>query len=342
MDAFLVGQGRVEQALARAMRARRLAHGLLFSGPSGVGRERAALGLASGLLCERQGPDFAHAPWGCGECRTCRRARAANHPDVHLLMSDAEAVRRGRQEPEGKKRPSSDILVDAVRELAVRLRMASWEGGARVAVVLDAHRMNTSAQNALLKTLEEPAAETFLVLIVPHERTVLPTIASRCLRLAFAPLSAEQIAAVLAGRGLTDAPLRARLASGSVGRALELDAASLEPNAPRAGERLARVLLEGTAAERLDAAEALGKERSDVDGALADLERVLAGALRHDAGAATEAGAELPPVGWRRAGALLEAVHEARRAIAQNANVQLCLEDLLLTRSLPPSPAAPR
>lgn len=329
MSAFLVGQERVEQSLGRAMRGGRLAHGLLFSGPSGVGRERAARGLAAGLLCERQGPDLVHAPWGCGECRACRRVLGAGHPDVHVLMSDAEAVRRGLQSADAKKRPSPDILVDAVRELAVRLRMASYEGGARVAILLDAHRMNASAQNALLKTLEEPAPGTWLILVVPHERTVLPTIASRCLRLAFAPLSADDVAAVLRAKGIPEAEVRTRAerADGSVARALALDLSSSSSPAASseaAGETLLRVLLAGSATERLDAAESVGKERSDVDAALADLQRLLAAHLRQDA---ASGGA---PVTWRRARALLEAVHETRRAIAQNASVQLCVEELLL------------
>lgn len=237
-------------------------------------------------------------------------------------MSDAEAVRRGLQSADAKKRPSPDILVDAVRELAVRLRMASYEGGARVAILLDAHRMNASAQNALLKTLEEPAPGTWLILVVPHERTVLPTIASRCLRLAFAPLSTDDVAAVLRAKGIAEAEVRPRAerADGSVARALALDLSSASE---AAGEALLRVLLGGSAAERLDAAESVGKERSDVDGALADLQRLLADHLRRDA---ASGGA---PVTWRLARALLEAVHETRRAIAQNASVQLCLEELL-------------
>jgi DNA polymerase-3 subunit delta' len=319
MGGFLVGQDRVERALGQAMRGRRLAHGLLFSGPSGVGRERAARGLAAGLVCERQGDDLVHAPFGCGECRGCRRALAGSHPDVHLVMSEAEAVRRGLQSADGKKQPSPDILVDTVRELAVRLRMASFEGGARVAILLDAHRMNVSAQNALLKTLEEPAEGTWIILVVPHERTVLPTIASRCLRLAFAPLSEADVARVLRGQGVADAEVRARHAEGSVARALAWDPAA----SGAAGAELLRVLTAGTSAERMDAAEALGKERSDVDGALLDLERHIAAEMRRADGA-------LP---WHRAAPLLEAIHETRQAIAQNANVQLTLEELLLVRA---------
>ena len=308
MASFLIGQPRVERALTHAFSSGRLAHGLLFAGPAGVGREKAARGVACALVCEQK-----LVPFGCGTCRACRRALTGSHPDVHVLMPEAEAVRRGISQPDAKKKPSADILVDAVRELAVRLRMAPYEAGARVALVVDAHRMNTSAQNALLKTLEEPAPSTWIVLLVPHERTVLPTIASRCLRLSFAPLAVDDVAAVLRGQGVADADVRARLSEGSVARALAVD-----PAARDAGGPLLRTLLEGTAAERLDFAEALGKERSDVDAALSELERLLAQAMR---------GAD-----WRRAASTLERVHAARDAIAHNASVQLCLEELLLAR----------
>ncbi len=290
----LPGQERVVRALTNARQGDRLAHGLLFAGPAGSGRERAARGLAAGLVCERQA-----IPFGCGECRACRRAVAGNHPDVHVLMPEAEAVRRGLAQPDGKKRPSPDILVDAVRELAVRLRMTAYEGGARVAIIVDAHRMNANAQNALLKTLEEPAPSTFLVLIVPHERTVLPTIASRCLRVLFAPVPASPV----------------------------------EPSA--AGEGLLRALLSGSALERLDAAEGLGKERADVDAALKDLQRRIADAARADAARADAAGGSAGALPWRTGAALLERVAAARAAIAQNASVQLCLEELLLSGTAP-------
>src|SRR3954470_2890443 len=100
MADLLVGQDRVVRALTHALEAGRLAHGMLFSGPPGVGREKAARGLAAGLLCEKR-----TIPFGCGECRACRRALSGNHPDVHLLMPEAEAVRRGLATPDGKRKP---------------------------------------------------------------------------------------------------------------------------------------------------------------------------------------------------------------------------------------------
>ncbi|MBI1949090.1 MAG: DNA polymerase III subunit delta' [Deltaproteobacteria bacterium] len=335
---YLIGQPRVSAALENALAHDRLGHGLLFVGEAGVGRERAALGLAGALLCERRGEPQA-APWGCGACGACRRARAGAHPDLHLVMSEAEAVRRGRAEPDGKRRPSQDILVDALRDLSVRLRMTAYQGGYRVAVVVDAHRMNVNAQNALLKTLEEPGERTVVILMAPHERAVLPTIASRCLRLSFQPLAERDLRAILGGLGTPDAELRARRARGSVARALALDlsAASGGDGDGDGVKALWDALLGeagdvGPLAACLDAAEAVGKERSDVEQALTRLEQRLADAAR--AGAA---GGGTPS--WRQASALLERVGRARTAIAHNASVQLALEELLLGRGLAARPA---
>ena len=337
---FLIGQPRVTTALQHALQRDRLGHGLLFLGGSGVGRERAALGLAGALLCERPGAPDA-LPWGCGACDACRRARAGSHPDLHVVMSEAEAVSRGRSAPDGKRRPSTDILVDAMRDLAGRLRLAAYQGGYRVAIVLDAHRMNVSAQNALLKTLEEPGERTVVILLAPHERAVLPTIASRCLRLVFAPLAERDVRAILTALGSSNVDERARRAQGSVARALAVD---LPPGGSGAGalrEAPSDALWDalvgadgqgGSLAARLDAAEAAGKERSDVDQALDRLEdRLAEGARRSAAGAPA-------PLPWQAAQALLDRVGQTRAGLAHNASVQLALEELLLSPALASRP----
>lgn len=296
MATTIEGQPRVVSALRRAVSSGRLGHGLLFSGAKGSGREKTAVALAAGLVCELRA-DPGNVPFGCGACRACRRALSGNHPDVHLVLPEAEAVRRGLAQADARKKPSPDILVDTVRELALRLRRPAFENdangtgesGAKVAILVDAHRMNDSAQNALLKTLEEPSERTWLILVVPHERTVLPTIASRCSRLRFAPPADAGV-----------------------------------PVASEEADALLRVMLEGNAAARMDAAESLGKERSDVLAALAGLEDRLGRAVR------TDAAGGMSVVSWRKAVTLLDRVGAARESLEQNGNVQLTLEEMLL------------
>ena len=126
-----------------------------------------------------------------------------NHPDLHRLG------------PEGA---GGQIRIDTVRRLATQLALMSVEGGARVAVVEAAHRLNEDAQNALLKTLEEPPAGVTIVLCADDDDRLLPTVRSRCARLRLGPASTRAIEELLAERGVADPPLAARLARLAGGR----------------------------------------------------------------------------------------------------------------------------
>jgi len=151
---------RLETALAGG----RLPHGLLLHGPDGVGKEHFAAVLAAGMFCTGRGPGVTP----CGACPECALSRAASHSDLHWL-----------RRPEDKK----SIGVDAVREACEQLAMTSMRGGYRVAIITPAHLMTTNAQNALLKTLEEPAPRTLLVLVTSRPSVLLATLRSRCQRI---------------------------------------------------------------------------------------------------------------------------------------------------------------
>ena len=190
-------RGRLEAAVA----SNRLPHAVLLHGPTGVGKERFVAALAAALFCTRRGPRLE----ACGECAECALSRAGSHPDLHWL-----------RRLEDKK----SISVDQVRETCEQLGMTSMRGGYRVAVVAPAQVMTPNAQNALLKTLEEPAPRTLLVLVTPRPSGLLATLRSRCQRVEIArpaPAMAEAWLAVELGGpvppGLIDsaggAPLRA-------------------------------------------------------------------------------------------------------------------------------------
>jgi DNA polymerase-3 subunit delta' len=149
--------------LETAVAGERLPHALLLHGPEGVGKERFAAVLAGALFCSRRGATLIP----CGECADCALSRAASHPDLHWLRI-----------PEDKK----SIGVDAVREACEQLGMTSMRSGYRVAIVSPAHAMTTNAQNALLKTLEEPSPRTLLVLVTSRPSRLLATLRSRCQR----------------------------------------------------------------------------------------------------------------------------------------------------------------
>jgi DNA polymerase-3 subunit delta' len=211
------GQDRVRELLKTARRNARLAHGLLFVGADGSGRERMAIALAQALMCQSPVADDA-----CGTCGPCTRVASSSHPDVLVVMSGQESARRGLPTDDPGK-PSADIKLDAVRELSRRLRMHAYEGAARVGIVVNANTLRVEAANALLKTLEEPAPGTFLVLIAPGPRSVLDTLRSRCQILRFAPLEEEHVCRNLVQQHGIDhetAKLAARRADGSITRAL--------------------------------------------------------------------------------------------------------------------------
>ena len=197
-------------ALARletAITGGRLPHGLLLHGPDGVGKERFAAILAAGLFCAQRGPGLTP----CGTCPECLLSKAGSHPDLHLL-----------RRPEDKK----SIGVDAVREACEQLGMTSMRGGYRVAIVTPAHLMTTNAQNALLKTLEEPAPRTLLVLVTSRPSGLLATLRSRCQRVEVPRPPAAQASAWLTEQlGATPSPRLLELAGGA-----PLKAALLAPH----------------------------------------------------------------------------------------------------------------
>jgi DNA polymerase III subunit delta' len=221
----LIAQDRALSPLRSALRRGSLHHAYLFGGPEGVGKGRAARLLAQAANCEGGDPAAARDD-ACGACGPCRKIAKGIHPDVLVLAEEREMAKRGAWEPKGGRSPSRDIVVDQVRDVVDRrLSLKRFEGRRRFVIVDPADAMNPQAQNALLKTLEEPPDDTTLVLVASSPDALLPTIRSRCLRVSFAPIPEGVIAARLEAGG--HAPEKARLAAalsgGSLGRALAVD-----------------------------------------------------------------------------------------------------------------------
>ena len=170
---FLPWHAGANNHLQTAAAGGRLSHGLLLHGPRGVGKEIFAAALAAALFCTRRGKRLA----ACGECADCLLSRAGSHPDLHWvrLLKDAK-----------EKKEKKSIGVDQIRELSEKLSMTSMRSGYRVAVIAPADLMTTAAQNALLKTLEEPAARTVLVLVTARPSGLLATLRSRSQRVEIA------------------------------------------------------------------------------------------------------------------------------------------------------------
>ena len=179
-------------------------HALLLCGPAGLGKRAFARRFVHGLLCERaaQGEP-------CGACRSCLLLAAGSHPD---LVGLTFGLRK-----DGVQR--SEIVVEQIRELSARLAMSSQFGGWQVALIDPADAMNAAAANALLKTLEEPSAQTVLILLADAPWRLAQTIRSRCQRIEFQlPVSAEALA-WLQAEGVADAAAALAAAGGNPGLA---------------------------------------------------------------------------------------------------------------------------
>jgi DNA polymerase-3 subunit delta' len=320
----IVGHRHLLELLARAVGRESLPQSLIFAGGPGIGKHTTALSLAQALNCER--PVAWPEPGGvdaCGECRACRRIARGVHADlVQLAPGD-----------------SGSIKVDQVRDAIDRSGYRPFEGRRRVVIVDDADALVGEAQNALLKTLEEPPAASTFILVTPRPDLLLPTVRSRCQRLRFGPLTAADIADVLIrqhGMSAADAHAAAAAADGSLGHALEGGA----DEAAGAREAAAR-LLQGAAAatdprRRLDAARALAGGTADRDGLSRRL-RAAMSLLRDVAvlGASADvrilANADLEPQlrGWSRSFdgdrlvASFQALERALAALERNASPKI-------------------
>lgn len=214
----LLGQDRASDVLQRQLASGRLHHAYIFHGPVGVGKCTAALAFARVLLCPNAQRDLAGQVTACGDCESCRLlhdptvepvdadgeagSAATAHPDLHIIRkelcsnSSVNTVRNRKQ---------MNIPVDLLRELVIggttsdgRYHDAAAHKSARmrhgkVFIIDEAELLDQAGQNALLKTLEEPPPGTTLILVTASEDRLLPTIRSRCQRVAFVPLSDQAV-----------------------------------------------------------------------------------------------------------------------------------------------------
>ena len=225
------GQPAALAIVARAVASQRPPSAMLIAGPARSGKTTLALDLAAGLLCLADDP----TDRPCRDCAACRKIEHGNHPDVHALA------------PTGA---GGQIRIDQARTLITDLALLPLEGRVRIAVIASAQRLNLDAQNALLKTLEEPPAGAVVVLCADDETLLLDTVRSRCARIRVGAVAAPTIADLLVERGAADASAAAttaRLADGRPGLALAM-AAAPEVLVHRAA--LARSLLDLTRAGR--------------------------------------------------------------------------------------------
>ena len=222
----LIGHTRLAALLARAVARESVPPTLLLAGPAGVGKWRVAGALAEALNCLAPADGDA-----CGTCRACDRIARDVHVDVKRLEPD----------------DTGKIKIDEVRVVLEGCGYRPFEGKRRVVLIRDADALLESAQNALLKSLEEPPPATVFVLTSAAPDSLLRTVRSRTMRLTFGRLTIGEVEALLIRdheREPAEARRLAGLADGSVGAALALGSSDL------AETRDAALLLLGAASER--------------------------------------------------------------------------------------------
>jgi DNA polymerase-3 subunit delta' len=309
--------------LRRAIAGGRVHHAYLFDGPDGVGKERAAFGLAQALVCETRKPGSADA---CGTCRACVRALPRSG-EARPLHPDVVVLERGLYEPAtiGRRAPETqDLSIDQVRSLVLaRSAFPPHEGRAKVFILRRAEELSHAAANALLKTLEEPGAQTHFVLLSSMADALLPTIRSRTQRVRFAALPDEVVAELLGDQGVEQADAIARFSGGSMKTALLLS----DPEASARREEFVSRALAALDARDLGAALDLAEEakKTGKDVSIAQLE-AFATALGVRAREWAASPDRTADVAAARHALALAAVVE----LESNASMQLTMEAMLI------------
>jgi len=316
--ADVLGHDGAVAELRRVIAAGRVPAAILLLGPAGIGKRALADALAARLLCTAEGDD------ACGVCAQCVRVAGGTHPDLRVVLRDADR---------------KDVRTEQVRELTRWLSLTPLMAGRKVGIFDGAHEVNEHGQNALLKTLEEPPGSTVLLLTASAPSLLLPTVRSRCRQVRLEPLPAPLVRDIIVAKGVeaSDADALASLAEGSPGRALALTGAD-EQKARQAVLATLPELRTLDATEISKRAQELARGAADTGLAvmLAWYRDVLGAALlgpdaelrlaAHAAGLRAAA-ARLAPAAVLRQ---LEAVCDTIRDIERNANRTLAIETLLL------------
>ncbi|NLE92007.1 MAG: DNA polymerase III subunit delta' [Elusimicrobia bacterium] len=198
----LKGQDEALGMLRQYLKSSRMPSGLIFCGPEGVGKKTAAVLTAKALNC------LSAANEPCGQCASCLKIEKGEHPDVHLIENDQDAVKS-----------------DDIRALRREIFLKPYEGKKRVFIIDNAHKLTAEAANSILKVLEEPPEGSIIILVTSCPSRLLKTVLSRCQSVRFRRLTAPVLEALLRDSHGVDAQTAGFLSSfscGSPGAALKM------------------------------------------------------------------------------------------------------------------------
>ncbi|MCC8045791.1 MAG: DNA polymerase III subunit [Clostridiales bacterium] len=227
----ILGHKKEVAHLERAIRSGKVSHAYIFSGEKGTGKNMLAKAFAQTLQCERVYERFAPARQGayyggsadsaapdailgdvtpCGKCHSCIQAASGNHPDIIFLQHE---------------KPATITVGDVREQLVGDAQIRPYNGRYKIYIISDAEKMNPQAQNAILKTIEEPPEYVIILLLTANENALLDTIRSRCVTLSLKPVPDEVVKAYLMEQiQIPDyqADICAAFAQGNIGKAVRL------------------------------------------------------------------------------------------------------------------------
>jgi len=316
----ILGNETTVKSLQNAIAFGRVPNSAAFCGGRGSGKKTLAYAYAKVLLCENSGG----SPDACGVCYSCHAFDGGNHPNLMVIR------------PEGAKSVGVEAVRNAVRDVSLR----PLKSARKAYIFEDAETMTAAAQNALLKSLEQPPAYAVFILLSRSAEALLPTVRSRCALYKTQPLSEASVRKRLAELGVAEneAALYAAYSRGSVGRALELSRDAVFQDMSRRIPEMIAGLAEADLAQAFALAKDFEawKDRAQEALSIAAMwyRDVLAYKARGDS-VLTDGSADTPEARARGQGtdsliAQLCAVEQAEARLRSNANFQLTMEMMFL------------
>lgn len=243
----ILGNEQVKEHLQNAIRMDKVSHAYILNAPASAGKRMLAEAFAAALQCEKKGTE------PCGICHSCRQAASHNHPDIIYVRHE---------------KPQT-ISVDDVRvQINQDIAIKPYSSPYKIYIVDEAEKLNVQAQNALLKTIEEPPAYGVLILLTTNADAFLPTILSRCIRLDLRPVAKEPLKAFLMQRcQISDeqADVCAAFSQGVVGKALALASSEYFQEIRDAALQLVKRIKDIELSEMIGAVKQIGEYKLDIN-----------------------------------------------------------------------------
>lgn len=241
----LIGHKKIIDNLSMALQQQEVSHAYLIEGAVGLGRSMLAKQLAMAIACTSKGADKP-----CYSCSSCLKVISGNHPEIKWIQDE------------------NSIKIESIREIQKEIQLKPYEGQRKVFILHECEKMTLQAQNAFLKTLEEPPPYATIIMITVNSGSLLPTIVSRCQLLKLQPVENIKIQEYLVGEkgvNLQEAKVIAAYSMGNVGKALKMLEDAEFKQKREDLENITKELLKGKLVDILELASFFTKEKSDVN-----------------------------------------------------------------------------